>query len=446
MKLAKSLLLGSAAGFVAIGAAQAADLPAKKAAAVEYVKVCEWTAAAGPGFFYIPGTDTCLRLSGAVRAEYTVTSIGKWEASTSTTAANTKTHNDTGFFARGKIEADARTQTSYGTLRSFVRLQGDRAVGNAAANDGSASSSSVSLDKGFIQWGPITAGRVGSAFDFGADPYGFGAVPTSDSSTEAFQYTATLGGGLTATLSIEDPASRRGSIINAGGGAVSYGGTRIPDVVGQFAIAQGWGGAQLSAAYHQVNTTLDSTHSVDTDGFAFRGGIKVNLPMLGAGDEFQIEAGWEKGAFSYQNSNGINSGWNGYAAGGYIHPVGDAVALSNGAGGYTLAKSEGYSVSGGIVHYFSPQWSDTVYGGFEHASWGKAANVAWTSGGVGSVDDYRIGNQINWYPVKNVQIGLDTLFTHIDQKIPQVAKIPLAAGVKQNPDGFEARLRLERDF
>lgn len=66
MKLVKSLLLGSAAGIAAVAGAQAADLPSRKAAPVEYVRVCS---AYGAGFFYIPGTDTCLRVGGRVRAE-----------------------------------------------------------------------------------------------------------------------------------------------------------------------------------------------------------------------------------------------------------------------------------------------------------------------------------------------------------------------------------------
>ena len=69
MKLVKSLLLGSAAGIAAVAGAQAADLPSRKAAPVEYVRVCS---AYGAGFFYIPGTDTCLRVGGRVRAEYVV--------------------------------------------------------------------------------------------------------------------------------------------------------------------------------------------------------------------------------------------------------------------------------------------------------------------------------------------------------------------------------------
>ena len=71
MKLVKSLLLGSAAGLVAVASAQAADLPVK-AKAVEYVKVCSLY---GAGFYYMPGTDTCLKVGGYVRAQY---ETGAW--------------------------------------------------------------------------------------------------------------------------------------------------------------------------------------------------------------------------------------------------------------------------------------------------------------------------------------------------------------------------------
>ena len=66
MKMVKSLLLGSAAGLVAVAGAQAADLPVK-AKPVEYVKICTLY---GEGFYYIPGSDTCIKLGGYVRADY----------------------------------------------------------------------------------------------------------------------------------------------------------------------------------------------------------------------------------------------------------------------------------------------------------------------------------------------------------------------------------------
>ena len=61
MKMVKSLLLGSAAGLIAVAGAQAADLPVK-AKPVQYVKICTLY---GDGFYYIPGSDTCIRFSGA---------------------------------------------------------------------------------------------------------------------------------------------------------------------------------------------------------------------------------------------------------------------------------------------------------------------------------------------------------------------------------------------
>ena len=66
MKMVKSLLLGAAAGFVAMTGAQAADLPVK-AKPVQYVKICTLY---GDGFYYIPGSDTCIKFSGYVRADY----------------------------------------------------------------------------------------------------------------------------------------------------------------------------------------------------------------------------------------------------------------------------------------------------------------------------------------------------------------------------------------
>ena len=67
MKMVKSLLLGSAAGIVAVAGAQAADLPVK-AKPVEYVKVCSLY---GAGYYYMPGTDICLKLGGYVRYQFT---------------------------------------------------------------------------------------------------------------------------------------------------------------------------------------------------------------------------------------------------------------------------------------------------------------------------------------------------------------------------------------
>src|SRR5580700_6356850 len=66
MTLMKSILLGSAAGIVAVAGAQAADLPTKKAAPAEYVRICNVGGMAG---FIIPGSDTCLKISGYITGQ-----------------------------------------------------------------------------------------------------------------------------------------------------------------------------------------------------------------------------------------------------------------------------------------------------------------------------------------------------------------------------------------
>ena len=67
MTLMKSILLGSAAGIVAVASAQAADLPTKKAAPVEYVKICNVGGIVG---WTLPGSDTCVKFSGYITAQF----------------------------------------------------------------------------------------------------------------------------------------------------------------------------------------------------------------------------------------------------------------------------------------------------------------------------------------------------------------------------------------
>src|SRR6184192_1054330 len=66
MTITKRMLLGSAAALTAISSTQAADLPVK-AKPVEYVKICSLY---GEGFYYIPGSEICLKIGGYAQADY----------------------------------------------------------------------------------------------------------------------------------------------------------------------------------------------------------------------------------------------------------------------------------------------------------------------------------------------------------------------------------------
>ena len=140
-----------------------------------------------------------------------------------------------GLQGRLRINLDARTQTAYGTLRAFVRLDaGSRTggpygggtsgtqlrIGQAYAATGvdqfGRAQQYVNVDKAFIQFAGLTAGRASSFFDFYAHDFEFaGATAGSDiASTNLLAYTATLGNGFSATLSIEDPIFRRSPVFS----------------------------------------------------------------------------------------------------------------------------------------------------------------------------------------------------------------------------------------
>ena len=387
-----------------------------------------------------------------------------------------------GFFVRGRIAVDTRTQTAYGTLRAYVRYQIDRLQGvysgggsaggaNTFANQGN---NNAYLDKGFITFAGITAGRVQSFFDFYADNYNYEGIANSDLSQNVFAYTYSGAGGFSATLSVEDHNGRN---LNSLGGVgigsadnstvnptvfagAQYGGETIPDIVVVLRVDQAWGAAQLSAAYHDVNTVSASTFGTnggithkDADGFAVQGGVNLKLPMLAAGDDLWIEGAYEQGAYSYIDSAGYeNAGFNSRELGGFQHIDHDAIAIAipgNAVGNYNLQLGSGFSVMAAINHYFTATFHDVLFGSYIQTSYGRAKNIDWTQGGLGDGSKYIVGNQFLYDPVKNLEIGLEFDYAHLDQTIahnPGAAPSALPVGISTHPDAFEARLRVERDF
>ena len=121
MKTARTLILGSAAGLIALGGgAQAADLPVK-AKAVEYVRICSLY---GAGFFYIPGTDTCIKLGGYLRVDTTFNGGAHGAPAWNGDLGQQNRYRDY-FVSRSRmaLTVDTRTATEYGVVRTFG--QGD---------------------------------------------------------------------------------------------------------------------------------------------------------------------------------------------------------------------------------------------------------------------------------------------------------------------------------
>jgi len=145
----KSLLLGSATAMVAVSGAQAADAVVVEPEPVEYVRVCD---AYGAGFFFIPGTETCIRFSGYVRTQATVLNVDN------TTNAAVADLDNTRWTTRTRLDVDTRNETDWGTLRSLIRIQS-----NNATDDGGLSA--VEVDQAFITIAGFRAGIGGSLFN-----------------------------------------------------------------------------------------------------------------------------------------------------------------------------------------------------------------------------------------------------------------------------------------
>lgn len=534
MKAIKSILLGSAAGFVSVAAAQAADLPTRKAAPIEYVRVCD---AYGSGFFYIPGTDTCLRVGGAVVAEWRAYSTS-YRVSRSIPGspnvgtgigfvpgvghyANARSGDNSAFAATGRIELDARTGTGFGTLRTFLRVESTYGSGTSAATGalsggelfGGANFSNTTvfrdpsrettiLNKAFIQFAGLTAGRVQSFFDFYTDNATWEVLRGSNATVGALAYTYTFGNGFSGSLSLETNAARRGyigstignfnyvgaqtGIFSPAWGTRYFGipdGAQIPEIVANLRYDAPWGAVQVSGAAHQLRTSLYTNgavqanptayaHSADQQddyGFAVQLGTqflldKVAPDVFAHGDKLWLQATYEQGAVGYVMGNNLSfnggpvnaNAFYGYGNGGTKASNGwsfnafDCVWTAAGR----CDKSEGWAVLAALKHYWTPTLSSSFAGSYLGLRYSNAARAAF-GGGVGAVntDEYRVGTNLIWTPVKNFDIGGEVFYlrdNHLNRPAGLAPDVALwAAGLpswKGSNSTVEGRLRVQRSF
>jgi hypothetical protein len=147
----KSLLIGSAAALVAVSGARAADAVVAEPEAVEYVRVCD---AYGAGYFYIPGTETCLKIGGYVRYDVGVGDLF---------AVSADLGEDTYFKrARASFQLSTASETDLGTLRTYVETRWQWDTNDTV--DGYSNGSEFSLNFAYIELGGLRIGKDESFF------------------------------------------------------------------------------------------------------------------------------------------------------------------------------------------------------------------------------------------------------------------------------------------
>jgi hypothetical protein len=369
MKL-KSLLFGSAA-IIAVGSgAQAADLPT--AEPVEYVRICD---AFGAGFYYIPGTDTCLKIGGRVRVEAHYADFDSDNVDFDDAAFNNFTTR-----ARAVVKMDSRTQTDFGLIRAYLEYQFTVGPDNFADNY---DSTGTNLNHAYIQIsndaGTFTAGHTSSFFDYwGSNTWGT-RVGIDDNTGEQtlFAYTFGGGNGFSATLSFEDAASggrrREPGAPFGGGGALAFGeyaGQELPDVVANVRIDQGWGSAQVMGVLHQVHGYTGGIAGLANDdtelGWAVGAGATVKFGTIG----ISTQVAYTEGALGY-----VTNDWG--SVGDYNSAVGTGMELTTAfivRGG--ISAGLGTTVTANLDGSYTSVESGLA-GGVEYDAWALAGNVVW---------------------------------------------------------------------
>jgi hypothetical protein len=420
MITARTLILGSAAGLIAASGAQAADLPVK-AKAVEYVRICSLY---GAGFFYIPGTDTCIKIGGYLRADLTVNGGAHGAPAWNGDLGQQNRYRDY-FVGRSRmaLTIDTRTATEYGVVRTYG--QGDFQFQNFGTTNPSVLTASgvnsallstagggyVAVEYLFIQFAGFTFGKSASAY---ATPWqGFpGNINSSllggqntDTGVNNIQYTAQFGNGVSGSIGLDDPGvwdrtavynlSIPGAIGANGTGSNAYAGIRAPDIVGNIRVDQAWGLFQLSAAAHEVSGSYNtlgagsapnglseiSGHPESKWGGAVMAALQIkNLPT-GAGDDIKIDASYAKGATKYViATSGSSPSFAMFGDSGFgYQSVGfgattDGVYFPGAAGTGGIALTTAWGVRGAFNHNWNPNWSTSLFGSYSSVRYDGGAN------------------------------------------------------------------------
>ena len=501
MKMVKSLLLGTAAGLVAVAGAQAADMPVK-AAAVQYVKICNLY---GDGFYYIPGTDTCLKMGGYARfqAEYNGGSggvpVGDSAGEAGQGLFNRFDTNDVNYRARGAISWDIRQQTEYGTLRTYIRFGANNTT---PANTGAGTTFTPFWDRAFLQFAGFTVGRSQSFFDLFT--YGGGmsyhnvrvSGDTGASGQNLWAYTAQFGNGFTGTLSLEDPATRiagtfdltQANFFNGGGiitdnafneQGAALNGFRVPNIIANLRVDQAWGFMGISGALHDASgayygtpNNVNNGHPADKFGWAAAFGTLWNL---GGGDQIGFNVCYAEGAVGfcannnffqlYNSSTSVGLGW-----------------MANGVfdNGTNVELTQVWSALAGYQHIWNPHWRTAIGGGYVSINYSDAAKnmivsrmpnslqacgVGPAVGGATFLDvTPLIGNSCSpdwaywevytrtqWNPVAQLDIGLELLYSRRDTAFKGNA-IVAANGARppvfvlDDQDAWTVMMRWQRNF
>lgn len=333
-------LLAAAGTVVVASVARSADaVVVAEPDSMEYVRVCD---AYGAGFFYIPGTETCLKVSGYLRFDlaggddvFTGGPVGADE-------------NDT-WYARSRAELrfDARSETELGTLRSFADTRVQNTNGDNAE----------SLHQAFIELGGFQIGLNDVLFGSWLGYAGSSIIQDdviqygSDSiSSNQISYTFKGGNGFSAII-----AAEQGEIFNGYDYIID---DYMPHVLAGVKLQQQWGQIGAVVGYDSVQEDV---------------GIKARLDVnLSDAISVWVMGGYQSNYDSDSFVTNQNRNWYGLwegdwaAWGGFAFKVTEKATINGQAayeeqGTLALALNVNYEIVPGLI--IRPELNYTKFGG-----------------------------------------------------------------------------------
>jgi hypothetical protein len=428
--------------------------------------------------FIIPGSDTCVKISGYIVGQFTFGNLntgyggGPHVGNSALVVDPTKARDTIGWDTRLNFSLDVRQDTAYGVARGYFDAQWDAAnghdalegtaIGTTASQGGIGGNNVGYLNHAYLQWAGLTVGKANSFFSFygGGEAWANVFSPDQNGFNQPilFAYTATFGGGFSASLAAQSPGSEgpSGGGTNVGNlPGYAYGGQKAPDVVANIRVDQGWGSAQLSGVAHNVNVSNDGFANLpggsdrNTWGYGINGGVKFNLPSFGPGDYIEAQATYTQSAIWFSGIPDGNWGENGAVNGnGIAMPVGDTFNYTNAlTGAQEWATPTAWSMSVTAEHHFSPVFSlDPEF---------SYAQLHWNQGGAGgnlaaNSESFIAGLVGHWDPVPHIDFELEIIYQDTHQSTPGlyngVTGVNAGIAFPKNTDGFDGRFQVTRDF
>lgn len=262
----KSLLLGSAAVLLAVPSVRAADaVVVAEPEPAQFVRICD---VYGAGYFYIPGTETCLRVGGYVRYDIGVGELGSVRA---TDRLNGGSHDTYAKNARFALKTWTAQETELGTLKTYTETRFNFGNGSSdlvAGPSDLARNKGVTLNFAWIQLGGLRIGKDESAYNtfigYAGNVINDDLVPFGEYDTNLISYTFDAGNGFSALVSLEQGSgfskgtlerkiggvwrSVEGSALTTNQTIDNY----VPHVVLGAKYAQAWGAITGVAAYNSA--------------------------------------------------------------------------------------------------------------------------------------------------------------------------------------------------